>query len=78
MDVAEHLMRAEYLEGRNRAGERVVKTWHVVRDGGVEAMCGRTLEADAEVRSDEEWGQPPEKACHTCGALYLREVPYRA
>ena len=34
--------------------------------------------AGVERRSDREWGNTAEPSCHTCGAMYLREVPYRA
>ncbi|TDC75827.1 hypothetical protein [Streptomyces hainanensis] len=76
--MAEHLIRAEYEEDTDRTGaDRPVKTWHMVRDGEAQAMCGRVLEPDARVLPDGEWGRQVEYNCHTCGALYLREVPYR-
>ncbi|WP_326598433.1 hypothetical protein [Streptomyces sp. NBC_01803] len=71
-----HLMRAEYEDaepGTGRPGP--VKTWHMVRGEDAVAMCGRVLQPGAEALSDEEWGRTAEPFCHTCGALYLREVP---
>ncbi|KAB8163868.1 hypothetical protein FH609_019700 [Streptomyces sp. 3MP-14] len=85
-----HVMRAEYAAtaegreaaegtdeatGREPSGPWPVKTWHMVREGEESAMCGRELRPDARSLSDEEWGRTPEPFCHTCGALYLREVP---
>ncbi|MDT0341730.1 hypothetical protein [Streptomyces litchfieldiae] len=67
----QHLMRAEYEEDRPGA----VKTWHMVRGEDVVAMCGRALQAGAKTLSDQEWGRTAEPDCHTCGAMYLREVP---
>jgi hypothetical protein len=66
-----HRMRAEYVADR----PGVVKTWHMVRGEEAVAMCGRTLPAGADTLSDQDWGRTPEPDCHTCGALYLREVP---
>ncbi|MCE7083207.1 hypothetical protein [Streptomyces sp. ST2-7A] len=86
-----HLMRAETRErpgtdrgtgsgatrsdatGNDATG--TVKTWHMVRGAETLAMCGRQLAADSVTRSDEDWGRTEEPMCHTCGALYLREVP---
>ena len=79
-------MRAEYArtapspesggEQDAEAGtERAVVSWHMVRGRASEAMCGRELSADAELRPDADWGRTDEPMCHTCGALYLREVP---
>lgn len=76
----EHEMRAEY-EGQeegisSRGADARVKIWHMVRLDGTEAMCGRKLEPDAVTQEAELWGTPEaEPFCHTCGALYLREVP---
>jgi hypothetical protein len=67
----QHEMRAEY----EADGERV-KTWHMVREGGGgEAMCGRPLRRDARALPAEAWGTTEEQMCHSCGALYLREIP---
>ncbi|WP_230423633.1 hypothetical protein [Streptomyces radicis] len=71
-----HVVRAEY---RYDAPDEV-KTWHMVRERrngeiGHVAMCGRRLREDAETRPGTEWGRTDEVFCHSCGALYLREVP---
>lgn len=68
----DHVMRAEYAEP-----EHTVRSWHMVREQELPAlaMCGRELDAEAEVRPDSDWGRTAEPMCHTCGALYLREVP---
>ncbi|ONK12307.1 hypothetical protein [Streptomyces sp. MP131-18] len=66
-----HLMRAEYEEERPES----VKIWHMVRGEGHVAMCGRALREDAGTLPDGEWGSTAEPDCHSCGALYLREVP---
>ncbi|GGO87104.1 hypothetical protein [Wenjunlia tyrosinilytica] len=66
----EHEMRAEIHPGSSR-----VKIWHMVRKTGSVAMCGRELEAGSPTRSDEAWGSTEEPFCHSCGAMYLREVP---
>lgn len=73
----EHEMRAEYEEGVSPTdSDAHVKIWHMVRLTGTEAMCGRKLDADAVTQRAELWGTPEaEPFCHTCGALYLREVP---
>lgn len=67
----EHTMRAEYTE---EDPDRV-RSWHMVRAGVSTAMCGKNLRADAASRPDSDWGEDPSMMCHTCGALYLREVP---
>ncbi|MFF4404327.1 hypothetical protein ACFY2W_12125 [Streptomyces sp. NPDC001262] len=72
----EHELRAEYVDGRAAADPLAeVKVWHVVRQEESTAMCGRELEAAAEVRSADDWGSPNVPICHSCGALYLREQP---
>ncbi len=70
----EHVMRAEYPEGV-RPGEGPVKIWHMVRGHSRTAMCGRLLEEDAATQSEEAWSAPDPIFCHTCGAMYLREIP---
>ncbi|GCD43107.1 hypothetical protein [Streptomyces paromomycinus] len=78
----EHEMRAEYAEaaedaeaGSPRAGGPV-KLWHMVRLDDTRSMCGRELRPDAAVQSADVWGTAAaEPFCHSCGALYLREVP---
>jgi hypothetical protein len=52
-----------------------VKVWHMVHENGTAALCGRDLDARAATRPWEAWGTTAEPFCHTCGALYLREVP---
>ncbi|MEV1007729.1 hypothetical protein [Streptomyces sp. NPDC049881] len=73
-----HTMRAEYVEEtRGEDREPDVKTWHMVRGDGdaTTALCGRELSADARTLPEREWGHTDELECHTCGALYFREVP---
>ncbi|MEF3115953.1 hypothetical protein [Streptomyces chrestomyceticus] len=75
----EHEMRAEHAEdaeaGSPQAGGPV-KLWHMVRLDGTRSMCGRELRPDAAVQSADAWGTAAaEPFCHSCGALYLREVP---
>ncbi|WP_030375293.1 hypothetical protein [Streptomyces rimosus] len=73
----EHEMRAEYADGGSpRAPDARVKIWHMVRLDGTLSMCGRELQPDAAVQSADAWGtSAAEPFCHSCGALYLREVP---
>jgi hypothetical protein len=72
----EHELRAEYVDGSSAADLNAqVKVWHVVRQGGVTAMCGRDLEPSAAVRPVDDWDTPGMSICHSCGALYLRESP---
>ncbi|MDB1086673.1 hypothetical protein PJ985_03705 [Streptomyces sp. ACA25] len=71
-----HVARAEYEDDEARERDRgAVKTWHMSRGADIDAMCGRKLAPHAETRSDDAWGSTEEPFCHTCGALYLREVP---
>jgi hypothetical protein len=51
-----------------------VRSWHMVRVGETVAMCGKPLSPGGTTLPEEEWGRPPEMCCHTCGAMYLREV----
>jgi hypothetical protein len=37
-------------------------------------LCGHDVDAEAARMSADEWGHTREKFCHTCGALYLRQV----
>ncbi len=79
-----HQIRAEYADTETGAGDAAgrrsrgegpaVKTWHMVREDEPTAMCGRALTPGAATLSEEEWGRTDEPFCHTCGALYLREV----
>lgn len=81
----EHEMRAEYAEDAGGAAgaeagssqaHAPVKLWHMVRLDGTRSMCGRELRPDAAVQSADAWGTAAaEPFCHSCGALYLREVP---
>ncbi|MEU6081020.1 hypothetical protein [Streptomyces sp. NPDC047108] len=69
-------MRAEHGAGApDGTGPGPVKTWHMVRGSDTTAMCGRELDPAAASRPEEAWGRTREICCHTCGALYLREVP---
>ncbi|MEY9846013.1 hypothetical protein [Streptacidiphilus sp. MAP5-3] len=63
-------MRAEY------AGGGTIKAWHMMKDGALTALCGRELGEDAATMTDAGWAHTREPICHTCGALYLRQVPY--
>ncbi|MFF0745481.1 hypothetical protein ACFYVL_34285 [Streptomyces sp. NPDC004111] len=54
----------------------VLKEWHMARGDQEQAMCGRDLVANAEEMSEDAWGTERARPfCHTCGAIYLREVP---
>jgi hypothetical protein len=64
-------LRAEYTS----PGGRAVRQWHMIRDDASTALCGAELEPGADKLPDDEWGRTPEKCCHLCGALYLRQVP---
>jgi hypothetical protein len=72
-------MRAEYENEGAQGGERgAVRSWHMVRldvDEQTVAMCGRALTPAAAALPEGEWGRTAEPFCHTCGAMYLREVP---
>ncbi|MBB1243406.1 hypothetical protein GL263_07495 [Streptomyces durbertensis] len=70
-----HLMRAEYRSNGDVGAEATVKTWHMVRGEGTTALCGRDLDERSATRSEDAWGAMHEPFCHTCGAVYLREVP---
>ncbi|MFI5529026.1 hypothetical protein ACIA8O_10800 [Kitasatospora sp. NPDC051853] len=69
----EHQMRAEYGPDGQSGG---VKSWHITTVGTSTAMCGHELESGAETREPTRWSEQPDLNCHTCGALFLREVPY--
>jgi hypothetical protein len=62
-------MRAEY------GSDEAIKQWHMITNDGTTALCGVELSPDAEKQSDAAWSHTHEKFCHTCGALYLRQVP---
>ncbi|MGW1892708.1 hypothetical protein ACWCP6_21090 [Streptomyces sp. NPDC002004] len=66
----EHVIRAQF-----EPDKKTIKWWHMVREGEATAMCGRELEKDVPEMASTEWGgSKPHPFCHTCGALYLREV----
>ncbi|MGP3971123.1 hypothetical protein [Streptomyces sp. 6N223] len=71
-----HEMRAEH-EGEEAQGGKPgrVRFWHMVRAEEAVAMCGRPLPPGAAALPEEEWGRTAEPFCHTCGAMYLREIP---
>lgn len=53
-----------------------LKEWHMARGDERQAMCGRDLAENAEELPEDAWGTEQARPfCHTCGALYLREVP---
>ena len=64
-------MRAEYEDGTTGGP---IRQWHMTSDGDTVSLCGHPLNADAARMSQDEWGHTREKFCHTCGALYLRQV----
>lgn len=66
-------LRAEY-QGEEHVPEQV-RFWHVVADGSAEALCGRAIDEDAAHLPVADWGDTPDPMCHTCGALWLRQVP---
>ncbi|WP_431042286.1 hypothetical protein ACQUSR_10435 [Streptomyces sp. P1-3] len=69
-----HEMRAEYEEGSSgRVAGAPVKSWHMVREMGTAAMCGRELAPDAQTLPAEEWGGAGAPCCRACDAVYLRE-----
>lgn len=67
-------MRAEYGPDIRPAPDAVVKIWHMVEAGELEGLCGRDLSTHAATQSEERWGQMRDPFCHSCGALYLRQV----
>jgi hypothetical protein len=49
--------------------------WHVVRVADpAMAMCGRTMDEDAETKPEQDWGTGL-RGCQQCGSLYMHEVP---
>ncbi|MET7935227.1 hypothetical protein [Streptomyces sp. NPDC005322] len=72
-----HEMRAEYEEGSSgKVAGAPVKIWHMVRGNGTTAMCGRELAPDAQTQAADLWATDESGPfCHSCGAMYLREVP---
>ncbi|WP_345698300.1 hypothetical protein [Kitasatospora terrestris] len=68
-----HQMRAEYGPAGSSGP---VANWHIVRNDDLVAMCGRELDAAAPLQDAAHWTADPDRNCHTCGALYLRESPY--
>lgn len=65
-------MCAEYMDETDHGA---IRQWHMIRNGDRTALCGVELAPGAETRSDEGWSHTEEKFCHSCGALYLRQVP---
>ncbi|MCK1797341.1 hypothetical protein MTQ01_15185 [Streptomyces sp. XM4193] len=70
-----HEMRAEYAPGAEATAGAPVKIWHMVRGETTTALCGRSLGDRAATQSEDLWGSTTEPFCHSCGAVYLREVP---
>lgn len=70
-----HEMRAEYAPEIEAAASAPVKNWHMVREERTTALCGRELSERAATQSEDLWGRTTEPFCHSCGAVYLREVP---
>ncbi|MCT2593828.1 hypothetical protein LHJ74_28640 [Streptomyces sp. N2-109] len=69
-------MRAEYADDVEPVRKYPPKLWHMTREGATEALCGLDLAPTAATQSPEVWGTTEgHPFCHTCGALYLREVP---
>lgn len=70
-------MRAEYADDASPdARDSRPKLWHMTLQGGTEALCGLDVGPTAATRSADAWGTAEGRPfCHTCGALYLREVP---
>ncbi|WP_146616531.1 hypothetical protein [Kitasatospora sp. SolWspMP-SS2h] len=68
-----HQMRAE--TGPDGATDSVV-SWHIVRGADLVSLCGKELAATAPVEDAARWTLDPDRNCHTCGALFLRETPY--
>ena len=58
--------------------EGSIKLWHMMKDGALTALCGRDLDPAAPFAHDAAWAHTTEPLCHTCGALYLRQVPYES
>ncbi|GAA1164636.1 hypothetical protein GCM10009654_21850 [Streptomyces hebeiensis] len=72
----EYEMRAEYAGDASprEAGARF-ECWHMTRDHETTAMCGIDLDEAAATQTPDAWGTPEgQPFCHTCGALYLRQV----
>jgi hypothetical protein len=65
-------MRAEF------APDGSIRAWHMMKDGALTALCNRDLTPDAPQMNDSDWAHTKEPICHTCGALYLRQVPYHS
>ncbi|WP_371650217.1 MULTISPECIES: hypothetical protein [unclassified Streptomyces] len=68
----EHHIVAEMIE----PGGSTLKEWHMVRAGQSVSMCGRELDMNEQELPADAWGTERARPfCHTCGALFLREVP---
>ncbi|MZD07007.1 hypothetical protein GTW43_32970 [Streptomyces sp. SID5785] len=69
-------MNHRIIAERTEPGGSTIKEWHMVRSGEGKPMCGRSIDLSETELPADAWGT--ERAmpfCHTCGALYLREVP---
>jgi hypothetical protein len=64
-------MRAEYEDGTTGGP---IRQWHMTSDGATVGLCGHPVNEDSERMSADAWSHTHEKFCHTCGALYLRQV----
>ncbi|MFD8596910.1 hypothetical protein ACFV1L_18105 [Kitasatospora sp. NPDC059646] len=69
-----HQMRAETAPAAGDPDS--VVSWHIVRNADLTALCGKELSSAAPVQDATRWTLDPDRNCHTCGALYLRETPY--
>jgi hypothetical protein len=68
----EHRIIAEMTE----PGGGTLKEWHMVRSDQSVAMCGRELDMEQTELPPDAWGTERARPfCHSCGALFLREVP---
>ncbi|MFD9789936.1 hypothetical protein ACFWXK_03195 [Streptomyces sp. NPDC059070] len=68
----EHHIVAEMIE----PGGSTLKEWHMVRGDAAVSMCGRELDLKEKNLPADAWGTEQARPfCHTCGALFLREVP---
>ncbi|MCX4553916.1 hypothetical protein OG204_31540 [Streptomyces sp. NBC_01387] len=73
----EYVMQADLEDGSSPTDEHpTVRFWHMVHVSEETALCGRELDPAAPKQSPDTWGTPESQPfCHTCGALYLRQVP---
>ncbi|WP_327294287.1 MULTISPECIES: hypothetical protein [unclassified Streptomyces] len=73
----EYVMQAHLQEGSSPRDEHPrVQWWHIAHISETTALCGRELDPAAPKQSTDVWGTPESQPfCHSCGALYLRQVP---